>query len=354
MEIICAGNVRRNEDKMSKILNVLYQSDDNYALPTGISMLSLFENNKHLDEINIYYLDDCISEKNIAKLKKIAEDYGRNLIFLDTTNTLKRLKELNVTPYKNTYTTYFKLLTIKDLDLPTDRILQIDGDTIINQPLDELIEMDLEGHICAATYASILNEYKEMIGIDANDKYYNCGVLMINQKYWREHDCEKQILDHLLHKRNRYFIVDQDIINILFRDNIKYMHIKFNFNSGWYIYGLDESIKIYNFKDQYYSTRQQIEEAMAKPYIDHCMGAMTGRPWEKNNIHPQNDNFNKYLAMSPWTEDDKLEVRRGFMFRAQKRLYLMLPKCIYWRIHRIALKRYMKKMNAATLVESDQ
>lgn len=42
------------EKKNKKILNILYQSNDNYAPITGVSMTSLFENNKKLDEINIY------------------------------------------------------------------------------------------------------------------------------------------------------------------------------------------------------------------------------------------------------------------------------------------------------------
>ena len=37
------------------ILNVLYQSDDNYAAVSAISIASLLENNKHLKQINIFY-----------------------------------------------------------------------------------------------------------------------------------------------------------------------------------------------------------------------------------------------------------------------------------------------------------
>ena len=96
-------------------------------------------------------------------------------------------------------------------------------------------------------------------------------MLLINTDFWKEYQCEEKIIHHLTHERHRYFIVDQDIINVLFRDKIKYLHLK------------------YNFKDEYYSSRELIEEAYAKPYIYHCMGAMTGRPWEQDNIHPQND-----------------------------------------------------------------
>ena len=48
-------------------LNILYQCDDNYAPYTGVSMSSLFRRNKNIEEINIYILDDGISEENKKK-----------------------------------------------------------------------------------------------------------------------------------------------------------------------------------------------------------------------------------------------------------------------------------------------
>ena len=39
----------RGKRIMSNELNVLYQFDDNYAPYAGISMLSLFENNRDID-----------------------------------------------------------------------------------------------------------------------------------------------------------------------------------------------------------------------------------------------------------------------------------------------------------------
>lgn len=334
---------------MKKVLNVLYQSNDNYADLTGVSMTSLFINNKHLDEINVYILNDNISKINLKKMQVLANQYQRKLIIVGTDHIMKKLKQLNVEPYKNTYTTYFKLFGVGEIHNNTDRILQLDGDTIINGPLDELLKMDLEGTVCAATYDCILNEYKSLVDIPQNDKYYNCGVLLINTEFWREYKCEEKIIYHLSHVRNKYFTVDQDIINVLFRNKIKYLHLKYNFNSGFYIYGIEGSIKIYNLKDEYFSTRKQIEEAYKSPIIYHCMGAMTGRPWEKGSIHPQNDIYNRYLKQSPWKDDEKKVVHRGMIFKIQRILYLFLPRCIYNPIHRFILKRYLTNMNRQLL-----
>ena len=148
-----------------KILNVLYQSDNNYAMVTGVSIESLCMNNAHLDQINVYLLDDGISKENLARIRGIAEKYGRNLIPVDPTSIRNMLIQLKVEPWRGTYTTYYKLFAASTLDLPTDRVLQIDGDTIINGPLDELIEMDLGDSICAATWDCVLTEYKRCIDI---------------------------------------------------------------------------------------------------------------------------------------------------------------------------------------------
>ena len=47
-------------------LNVLYGCDDNYAPYTGVSLLSLFENNKDIEEITIYLASMNFSEVNLS------------------------------------------------------------------------------------------------------------------------------------------------------------------------------------------------------------------------------------------------------------------------------------------------
>lgn len=330
-----------------KILNVLYQSDNNYAMVTGVSIESLCMNNAHLDQINVYLLDDGISKENLARIRGIAEKYGRNLIPVDPTSIRNMLIQLKVEPWRGTYTTYYKLFAASTLDLPTDRVLQIDGDTIINGPLDELIEMDLGDSICAATWDCVLTEYKRCIDIPREDYYFNCGVMLISQPNWNAYGCTEKIIDHLTHVRNKYFVVDQDIVNVLFRDKIEYISPTYNFNSCFYIYGVDYVYKIYHLDDKLYFPKETVTSILDNggPLINHCMSAQTGRPWEHNSIHPQNVLFDKYLALTPWTDADKLTVRRTFVFRAQRFAYEHLPMSIYWVIHRVVLTMWMNEQD---------
>ena len=64
-------------------MNVIYASDNGYAWLMGISMLSLFENNKECKEINVYLFGDKISKDNEVKLNSIADNYGRNFSLID-------------------------------------------------------------------------------------------------------------------------------------------------------------------------------------------------------------------------------------------------------------------------------
>lgn len=328
-----------------EVLNVLYQSNDNYASITGVSLTSLLENNKDIDEINIYLLNDSISKTNINKFKKVIKKYNRNIYIIDSSDILKKLKDLNVSPFKGTYTTYFKLIALSTLKLKTDLILQLDGDTIINGSLKDLIDMNLKNNILAATYDCTMNGYKSLINIPLTDKYYNGGVLLINQKNWNKEKCTEKVIEHFKNVRNGYYTVDQDILNVLFRKKIKYLDIKYNFNSGFYIYGIKESLKMYDLKDEYYDSYEKIKKTYNSPVIYHCMGAMTGRPWELNSIHPQNDIYNKYKEISPWKNEPLKVVNRNLIFKFQRLLYKYLPRNLYIPIHKISQKMYLTKMD---------
>lgn len=332
---------------MKTTLNILYQSNNYYAPITGVSMTSLMETNKDIDDINFFVLDDEISTENKKKMQQVCSHYNRNLQFIDTKHILKTLKDLKVAPFKNTYTTYFKLMALNDLPIKNSRILQLDGDTIINGSLKDLCSYDIDGYICAATYDCTMNSYKSLIDIPLNDKYYNCGVLLINQKKWIKDKCQQQIVNHLANVRNGYYTVDQDIINVLFRHEIKYLDLKYNFNSGFYIYGIKESFNMYNLKPEYYNTVKQVEKAYESPVLYHCMGAMTGRPWEQDSIHPQNELFDQYLKISPWKNFKKVKVHRKLIFKTQRMLYIILPRRLYIPLHKIGQLNYLKNMNKA-------
>ena len=52
-------------------MKVMYTCDNNYVWLMGISTISLFENNKEIEDLKVYLLGENISEDNKNELKKI-------------------------------------------------------------------------------------------------------------------------------------------------------------------------------------------------------------------------------------------------------------------------------------------
>ena len=57
---------------MDKNLHVVYASDDRFAEILGVSLTSLYESNKSMEQIHVYVLDSKISEENKKKLKSLS------------------------------------------------------------------------------------------------------------------------------------------------------------------------------------------------------------------------------------------------------------------------------------------
>ena len=48
-------------------MNIAYSCNDYYVPQTGISMISLFENNKEVDDICVYLISKDISKENVER-----------------------------------------------------------------------------------------------------------------------------------------------------------------------------------------------------------------------------------------------------------------------------------------------
>ena len=57
-------------------MNVIYSSDNNYARHVGISITSLYDHNQDVETVNVYLIDDEISEENHKKLDAVAKKHN--------------------------------------------------------------------------------------------------------------------------------------------------------------------------------------------------------------------------------------------------------------------------------------
>lgn len=331
-----------------KTLNVLHQSNDVYAPICGTSIVSLLENNKHLDEINIYYLAYKITDNNINNLNLIASEYDNcSLIIIDADKYHKELKSLGVSSWRGLYITWLKLLAIEDINISTDRILYVNAHTIINGALDELIDIDMEDNLLGLSYDCILTDHKTAIGLKETDKYYNCGVMLINYKKWLEDKVGAEVRSRLKQKSD-YTIVDQDFCNIVFKDRIMLIDSTYNFSSAYYGYDLKRLLKTNKLNPDNFYSYESLMGNYYCPKIIHSLFGITGKPWEINNKHPQRYLWDKYIDMTPWKGMKMPEAKYNINWL----LYDILPPLLFMPIYKFGVKsKYGKKTRNKLIVK---
>jgi len=331
-----------------KVLNILHQSNDGYTMVCATSIISLLENNKHLDEVNIYYLTYKISKQNISKLEKVVSGYSNaKLILIDAEKYHHQLVEMGVTSWRGLYITWLKLLVLNDLDLNTDRILYINAHTIVNAPLDDLIDVDLKDKVMGLSYDCLLNDHKSTLGLAATDGYYNCGVMLINHKKWKADNIDAEVRESLVAKSD-YVIVDQDFCNVIFKDRILLLDSTYNYSSAYYGYDLKKLIKTNNLKPDYFYTYDNLMANYYAPKIIHSLFGIAGKPWEQGNKHPQNQLWRKYINMTPW-KDTIMPVAK---YNINWFLYDVLPSSLFMRVYKFGvMSKYGKKTRNKLIVK---
>ena len=311
-------------------INVLYQSDNNYAVYMGVSICSLLENNKEV-LTNVYIINDGISAIRIKEIRSLINQYTATVTFIEAEDILNSSYGQRFPVYqggrKNNHS-FMKLFLDTVLPENVERILYIDCDTVVTGELLSLFEMEMGDCPIGMSLDSLVVKSKTSIGFNINDYYFNSGVILFNLINWKKGNCSKRVLEHACSKRT-YGTVDQDILNVEFKDNILVLPLEYNLQP----LHLDYSTKLYykNYKHSqgsYYSPTE-IEMAVDSPRIIHFLRYIGESPWDKNNCHPAKDKFDFYLDLTPWKEMKKGKRHKNIIFHMEKFLYIVLPKSIF-------------------------
>lgn len=327
-------------------LNVLYQSDDNYAVFMGVSICSLLESNKSINEISIYIIDDSISLTNKEKITSMVHSYSREIFFLDGRKILDCQEITETFTYsgmrKNTHS-YLKLFADRLLPDLNERIVYIDCDTAVTGDLSGLLTIDMKGRPIGMAMDSLMPAHKAPSETVRSGKYYNSGVILIDLDTWKASQCTKRILKYRQSGKS-YGTVDQDILNAVLGNEIITLPIKFNLQPIHIDYSYEEYSKVFRHKKPYY-TQKQIENAVRKPAIIHYLRYIGESPWHADTLHPGAKYFDYYLQLSPWKDYCKKKADRGAIFRIEKWMYLHLPKSVFLRIFYLVHEAMIIKSN---------
>lgn len=329
------------------VLNVLYQSDDNYAIFMGVSICSLLENNRAADGINIYVIDESISVETKRQIEQMVVGYQRNIQFVPTESVLNNDEIRTAFVYtgmrKNKHS-YLKLFVEMLLPDVSGRIIYIDCDTAVEGDISPLMEMDMQGHGIGMVLDSLVTDVRCSVGMKADDNYYNSGVILIDLDVWRRGHYAERMINHVKNVRT-YGTVDQDILNMEFLHDIFTLPVAYNLQPMHLVYPYKMYAAVYRHKEPYYG-ESEIAEAVNNPKIIHYLRYVGTSPWHSNSVHPCEDIFDRYLALSPWKDYQKKKIKRGILFQIERLMYRMLPKAVFLRIFYVVHENMIVKSNA--------
>lgn len=323
-----------------KNLSVLYIADENFAPLVGISVTSLFENNPaERIALSVYILTTNMSDTNKSLFADLAEQYHQCISIINVGGELKKIEQLNLAKYRGSAMTNLRLWFDKFVPNSIGRILYVDADTIICDSIEELVDYDMQGKMLGMVY----DAYGKIIADKEHkgDSYYNAGIILIDCEKWRKGLWRKKIISYINRNGAPFAHPDQDIYNILCRDEIVRLPIRYNYQPIHQMYSDKLVCRLLN-KFDYYSP-QEISEGRKKPAILHMVRVFGRNPWHKDNTHPFDSLYKRYKKISPWNNrvDDEMEI--GWVIRIEIMLHKILPQWIFLPLSFHAIKMSMKR-----------
>ena len=260
----------------------------NYAI---VMLTSFCESNPGHNDIFIMHSE--LEKEDIDKLSAALQKYGADIFPIDVS---KEISNLNL-PVSEDWSPeiYYRLLLPDKLPGHVDRIFYLDVDVIVHGSLQDLYEEDFEGADLRACHdsnnTSTLDDFsdktKEMLLPLYGEEfpYFNSGVLLINIAQMRGKYTFQTYLDAMEKWDYKMDAPDQDILNYIHYDKVKYMN--------WEEYDL--------FARMAYSAGWRYEEVKEKNKIIHFAGA---KPWNFDNTHYEIERFWwEYAALTPVYRD---------------------------------------------------
>lgn len=276
-------------------MNIACATDNKFAPYCGIMLTSLFENNKK-NSFSVYIMSRDLSEENRSKFDTLARQYNSEIKIIDLNNYEWRNCPIREGDHV-TVETYYRLVLPDILPESVHKILYLDGDIIINSPIDDLYMQDIQDAPFGACVELVI--YKEdetrfaIEGIEKN-KYFNAGVLLLNMDYWRTYHIAEKCFDLINANPNKLTYWDQDALNFVTSRNhqIKYLDITYNFRSMY--------IDKYFFCSFSDDIKRRVSRCALNPVIVHF--ASMDKPWHKIYAGPYQSLFLYYKKRSLWAD----------------------------------------------------
>lgn len=252
-------------------MNLMFTLDKNY-LPQLMVCVKSIARFPSKDGWDIYILTERADEAFDKAAAELEEKYGAKVHIKEIDDSMfEDFPEI----WKYSKVVYYRIFAASILPDTVDRILYLDPDTVIINPLDELYDMDFDGNYyiaCSHTKAMLTKINRLRLGIKSDAPYINSGVMLMNLELLRKEQDMGEVLDYV-DKRGKYFILpDQDIITALYGDRVKIIDT--------FMYNLSDRLIYINNMSPVLHEIIDLDWVRKNTVIIHYYG--DNKPWKEN------------------------------------------------------------------------
>ena len=238
-------------------MNIIISINEKYIEPAKTMLYSLACHQK--EHLVIYLLQSSIRKEMLEDFREfLADRCHASLVLVPIDRAL-----FAGAPKKKWLSeeTYYRLISFALLPEEVERALWLDGDIIIKGNISELYLADFENQY-AVVCAEDSTKHHKRLGLSLEHRYFNAGVVLYNMKLIQRDFAVQDVFDCIEKHKDHLDLMDQDVLNVMFENHVKYMDAQVYNNETWGFHVLGKS---------------KMKELKEKAKIIHYKGSM--KPW---------------------------------------------------------------------------
>ena len=239
------------EKKYNQQIPICFATDDNYVPFLTVALASLLDNSSKENFYKIYVLTSHLSQENMDSILKQQKE-NSSIEFVQLSKELDKVQDMFHLRDYYSKETYYRIF-IPNLFPQYQKVLYLDCDITVLGDVSELYNTQIHGYYVGAVQEEVMqtfevfgNYVEKADGINRKN-YFNAGILLINCRRWRN----KLIAERFVDLLNRYtfrVVQDEDYLNVLCKENIKWLPLGWNKTSYKNEAFNDKDLKIIHWK----------------------------------------------------------------------------------------------------------
>lgn len=261
------------------LINIAFVSSREYLQHLSVALVSLFTHSP-AGGLNVYILNVDFDQTAWDLINRLNRKHGHRL---NNVRISDHCLDGVAASGEYTRTTYRKLF-IPDV-IPHDKVLYLDSDLVVVNPLGELYAVDVEDVYLAAVVNPGFSRHRQL-GMDPGSRYFNAGVMLMNLKKWREDSIRAKVLQ-FAQNHPESVLADQDGLNAVMNGRWKELSPKYNLQTYYFENAGNGA-----------SLPSAVREAVASPTIIHFTACP--KAWYFKSTDKYKYLYWKYLRLTPF------------------------------------------------------